>query len=182
MKQLFKNVDFRIWLAIVGSATLVLGAAYVMVQQSTRLSANDLPIAKAQQVKQLLEIGATPADVVPAMKINLQNDNNIFMIITDKQQDALGSSAVLAGKTPLPPAGVFEYTKAHGTDTLTWQPAANVRIASYITSYKDGFIITGQSLKPFEERIGAYNLIALIAWLGVLLWSTTMCFFWNKLR
>ncbi len=174
MKTVSKNSSLRIWLAIVGTATLIIGAAYTMVQQSTRLSANDAPIAKAQQVKAELASGAAPTDVVPSLKVNLQNDINVFVIVTDKNQNVLASSALLNGKTPLPPAGIFGYAKIHGSDTLTWQPSDNVRIASHTKTYNDGFIITGQSLDPAEERINRYGLIALAAWLTVILWTTAV--------
>ncbi len=170
MKKVLKSSNFRIWLAIVGTATLVIGAAYTMVQQSTRLTANDAPIAKAQQIKQALETGSKPADVVPSQKTDLKKDINVFVIVTDAQQHVLASSALLNNKTPLPPVGVFNYARVHGSDTLTWQPADNVRIASHTETYKDGYIITGQSLRQFEKRVDTYSLLALAAWLAVVIW------------
>ena len=151
-----------------------------MVQQSTRLTANDAPVAKAQQVKQLLEGGASPADAVPTQKIDLKKDNNVFVTVTDAQQHILASSALLGGKTPLPPAGVFKYAKAHGADTLTWQPADDVRIASHTLAYKGGYIVTGQSLDPAEDRIDTYGLLALAAWLAVIIWASLVLLLGKK--
>jgi hypothetical protein len=63
----------------------------------------------------------------------------------------------------------------HGTDHFTWQPEAGVRLATRVITYgkspSDGFIITGQSLRQYEERISTYTYIALAAWLAVLAWS-----------
>ncbi len=177
IKKSLNNSNFRIWLALVGTATLIIGGAYTMVQQSTRQAANDAPIARAQQVKQLLESGVSPADAVPSQKIDLKENINVFVIVTGKNQQVLASSAQLDGKTPLPPTGVFRYALLHGSDTLTWQPAADVRIASHAETYKDGFIITGQSLDPFEERVGIYDLLALAAWLAVLIWASLVLLF-----
>jgi hypothetical protein len=173
--RLFAHQEVRIWVAIAGTATLIIGAAYVMVQQSTRLSANDAPLALAQTIKSSLENGSSANDVLPAQTINLRTNNNLFAIVTDGSQHVLASSATLDSQNPLPPKGVFAYTKAHGNDLFTWQPAAKVRLATYVLSYgsapNDGFIITGQSLSQFEKRVDTYTQLALAAWLAVLAWT-----------
>jgi len=165
----------RAWLAIVGVATLILGASYAMVQQSTRLSADDLPLTTAQVAKQELQNGSDAKDVVPTLKTNLRFDTSVFMVITDSSQHILASSAVLDGRTPLPPNGAFSFTNVHGTDHFTWQPTDGVRLATKVTKYgkspNDGYIITGQSLKPFEDRISTYTWIAVAAWLAAIAWA-----------
>nr|AIA15786.1 Unknown Function [uncultured bacterium] len=175
MSRLLGNPLVRAWLAIAGTATLVLGAAYAMVQQSTRLSADDLPLNTAQVAKQELQGGSNAKDVIPTLKTDLRNDTSVFVIITDSTEHVLASSAVLDGRPPLPPKGVFDYTAAHGTDHFTWQPADGVRMATRVTKYgqgaDSGYVIAGQSLKPYEDRISKYTLIALAAWLAVLAWS-----------
>jgi hypothetical protein len=175
MGKLLGNPLVRAWLAIVGVTTLVLGAAYTMAQQSTRLSADDLPLTTAQVAKQELQSGSDSKDIVPTLKTNLRNDTSVFMIITDGTQHVLASSAVLDGRTPLPPKGVFDFTNLHGSDHFTWEPASGVRVAARATTYgqapSSGFIITGQSLKPFEDRITTFGWIALAAWIASLAWS-----------
>jgi hypothetical protein len=175
MYRLVKSTNFRSWLAIVGAATLVIGASYTMVQQATRLGANDQPLATAQSTQSLLEAGASPADVVSNLKINLADNNNVFVIIADDSRHVLASSAQLNGQTPLPPQGTFDYTQKHGSDHFTWEPANSVRLATEILHYgqnpNSGYIITGQSLKPYEDRIDTYTELALAAWLAVLAWT-----------
>ncbi len=175
MNKLLANAHVRTWLALVGVAALVLGASYAMVQQSTRLSADDLPLTTAQVAKQELQGGSSPTDVVPTLKTNLQSDTSVFMIVTDSSKHVLASSAILNGRTPLPPNGVFSFTNTHGADHFTWQPQSGVRMATRVEKYgqspNDGFIITGQSLKPYEDRISTYTALALAAWLAVLAWS-----------
>lgn len=175
MSKLLANPLVRAWLAIVGVATLVLGGAYAMVQQSTRLSADDLPLSTAQTAKQELQNGSSPNDVVPSLKTHLRTDTSDFMVITDESQHILASSAVLDGQTPLPPEGVFSFTTYHNTDHFTWEPKPGVRLATRVLKYgsgsDSGFIITGQSLKPYDERISTYSWIALAAWLASIAWS-----------
>ncbi len=175
MKTLLAHPNFRVWLAIVGTASLILGTSYTMVQQSTRLSADDLPLTTAQVAKQELQNGSTATEVVPTLKTNLQTDSSVFIIVTDSSKHVLASSAVLNGRTPLPPNGVFSFTAQHGSDHFSWQPQNGVRLAARVLKYgaspNDGYIITGQSLKQFENRISAYGWLALAGWLAVLAWS-----------
>ncbi|MBX4197328.1 hypothetical protein KW801_02090 [Candidatus Saccharibacteria bacterium] len=175
MNKLLANANVRVWLAVVGVATLVLGASYAMVQQSTRLSADDLPLTTAQVAKQELLGGSNATDVVPTLKTDLKSDTSVFMIVTDNSKHVIASSAMLNSQTPLPPNGVFEFTTQHGSDHFTWEPQDGVRVATRVITYgkspDDGFIITGQSLKPFEDRISTYTALALAAWLAVLAWS-----------
>lgn len=175
MKTFLASPLVRQWLAVVGVATLVLGAAYAMVQQSTRLSANDLPLNSAQIAKQELQNGSSPKDVVPSLKTNLRTDTSIFIVITDNSQHVLASSAVLDGQTPLPPEGVFSFTTYNNADNFTWEPKPGVRLATRVVKYgsgdNQGFIIAGQSLKPYEDRISTYTWIAIAAWLATIAWS-----------
>jgi hypothetical protein len=165
MYELTRSSSFRVWLAIMGAATLIIGGCYTMVQQSTRLGADDLPLATAQTVKYQLDNGAAPQDVVPSRTIDLKTNNNVFVIIADSDHHVIASSAILEGQSPLPPAGTFNYTSAHGTDRFTWQPKQGVRLATRVVSYgqspNSGFVITGQSLKPFEDRINVYTELGL---------------------
>src|SRR6266404_3384958 len=175
MSRILGNPLVRAWLAIVGVATLVLGASYAMVQQSTRLSADDLPLTTSQLAKQELQNGSDAKDVVPTLKTNLRYDASVFMIITDNSEHVIASSAMLDGQTPLPPRDVFNFASAHGSDHFTWVPSTGVRLATRVTKYgtspSDGFIIAGQSLTPFEDRISTYGWIALAAWLASAAWS-----------
>lgn len=154
---------------------MIIGAAYAMVQQATRLSADDDPLALAQTIKQELVGGSSPNDVINSQLIDLSVNNNPFVIITDSSKHVLASTATLNGQTPLPPQGVFDYTAQHGSDHFTWQPAENVRLATRVSTYQHesdkGYIITGQSLKPYEDRINTYTALAVAAWLAVLAWN-----------
>lgn len=176
MYDALEKSHIRGFLAVMGTATLILGAAYTMVQQSTRLSANDIPLSLSQTINNELASGSSPNDVITTQTVNLASNNNPFIIITDNSKHVLASTATLNGKTPLPPKGVFEYTSTHGSDHFTWQPADKVRLATRVVSYNSkeqgsGFIVAGQSLSPYEDRINVYGELALAAWFAVLAWN-----------
>jgi hypothetical protein len=175
MQELTKSHNFRLWLAVMGTATLTIGAAYSMVQQSTRLAANDAPLATAQTIKKQLEKGGAPNDVVSNLPVNLRSDTNVFVIVTDSSEHVLASSAVLDSQTPLPPLGTFSYTLTHGSDHFTWEPTTKVRLATEMLNYgqnpNSGFVIAGQSLAPAEDKINTYTELAVAAWLAILAWT-----------
>lgn len=173
MKPLARDQIMRIWLALAAAATVMLGTAYTLIQQSTRLSADDAPLAVAQTAKQQLESGASPADVVPSSIVDLKSDNSVFIIVTDNQEHIQASSARLDGSTALPPKTTFDFTAQNGTDHFTWQPAPGARLATRIMPYKSGsqsgYVVTGQSLSQAENRINMYGWMSLAAWLAVLI-------------
>lgn len=175
MKKLLQNSNFRAWLALAGSISIVMVTAYTMVQQSTRLTANDLPLSTAQSIKNSLDHGSTPTDVVPSAKVDLRADTNVFTTIIDNSYHVLASSAQLDNKNPLPPTGVFEYSKAHGIDKVTFQPDAGVRLAIVVMPYgqgPDGYIMAGQSLKPAEDRVSTYNVLLIAGWIVAVAWAS----------
>ena len=174
MKEELRKNRFRLWLALAGAVTFTIGTSYALTQQATRLAADDLPLSLSQNAKQEIESGADASDVVPALKTDLRTNNNAFVIVTDDSYHVVASSATLNNKTPLPPKGVFEFTKKHGIDQFTWEPASGVRLATNVSSYKDGLIITGQSLKPAQDRVEAYTAIAVAGWLTSLIWLSVV--------
>jgi hypothetical protein len=116
---------------------------------------------------------------MPSIKTDLAIDSTVFVTVTDSSQHVLASNAKLDGKTPLPPSGVFEYTKSEGMDQVTWQPAGNARIATTVINYdagqNTGYVVTGQSLMQTEKRIGVYTALAAAAWIAMLGWTTITC-------
>ena len=173
-RDLLKNSQVRLWLAIAGSVTIVIGTAYGMVQQATRQGANDLPLSTAQTYKTQLEQGAAPQDIVPKTTVNLRTDSGLFVTVADKSNKVLASNVSLDGQVSLPPRGTLNYAKAHSSDRFTWQPVSGVREATQILAYKNGYIVTGQSLRPFENRINTYTLLAILGWLATMAWTFTL--------
>ncbi len=56
---------------------------------------------------------------------------------------------------PFPPLGVFNYSRGDGSDTFTWQPRPQVRIATVarrVAGPHPGFLPAGRSLRPVPRR------------------------------
>ncbi len=164
------------WLRVVGVSTIILLGSYTLVQQSTRLSANDAPLAAAQTAKHQLENGMKAQQVVPATPTNLKTDSTIFITVVDSSRNVLASSAQLDGAPTLPPSGTFDTATKKGSNWFTWEPENGVRLATQVLPYSlgssSGYVVAGQSLKQAEDRINTYGWIILATWGAVLVWTT----------
>ena len=98
----------------------------------------------------------SPGAVIPVASVDIAQSTDPFVIVVDKQQAVLASSASLDGKVVLPPPGVFDYVRSHGEDQLTWQPADGVRAWIVVDAFHGGFVIAGRS--PADGEAAAYLL------------------------
>lgn len=179
MDEAWKKSLLRVWLAIVGAATLVLGASYAMVQQSARLAADEQPLTALSDAKQKLSEDIAPNEVVPDEETDLREDSSVFVIITDENKKVIASSALLDGQSPLPTKDVFARAEQAGKDNFTWEPKKGVRHAVSIQKFDDnagGYILAGKSLKETEQKIVTYTQIAVFTWLGIVILTMLMLF------
>lgn len=170
MKKWLAHASSSNWLRVVGVGTIVLIASYLLIQQSTRLAADDLPLATAQTAVHRLESGAKPNQVVPDTLTDLNTDSTVFVAVTDKEYKVLASSIKLDGSAPLPPVDTF--ANSHKSYSFTWEPESGARLATQILPYSGGFVVAGQSLSQVEKRIEIYGWIVLAAWIAIVLWAT----------
>ena len=144
--------------------TAIFGIIYATTQQALRHSANDPQIQMAEDAATALNMDANP-QTLPAGHVILQESLAPFLIIYDDSGKPIASSGYLAGKIPVPPNGVFDYTRNAIEDRVTWQPAPGVRIAAVITRYNSGFVLAGRSLREVERREDQTFLFAAAGWL-----------------
>ena len=159
---------FRAWLPLLFILSMFYGAIYVAVQQNFRQSANDPQIQIARDQAQALQEGKTAQDIVGQTSVDLSKSLAPFVIIYDDALGPIASQAVLDGRIPTPPQGVFDYTKTHKEDKVTWQPKPNIRIASVLERFegpKPGFILVGRSLKEVEQRVSDLGNKLMIGWI-----------------
>lgn len=145
---------FKQWLPIAAAVTLLSGLIYLVVQQNIRLSANDPQIQIAEDIASGLSKGRTLQPVPETDKIDIASSLATFVIIFNDKGEPVNSSAVLDNKTPLPPSGIFAYTKSHKEDRFTWQPKSGIRMAAVVVRYEasqPGFVLAGRSLREVEK-------------------------------
>jgi hypothetical protein len=150
-------------------ATIVIGVVYVFVQQDLRQGANHPQAEVARAAASRLNGGATPASVVPSGAVDIASSADPYVIVVDARGAVLASSASLGGSAVVPPSGVFDYVRAHGEDTVTWQPATGVRSAIVVDAFDSGFVVAGRSLKGTEDQESSALLWAGLAWAASML-------------
>lgn len=168
-----KIIDIaKIWIPLALTSTLLCGLLFIVVQHYIRQSANDPQIQLAQDRASLLSQNRPLQEVVPVTTVEIDKSISPFFIIFNEQKEVIASSALLDGKTPVPPQGVFEYVKTHGENRFTWAPREDVRIAAVITSFqgeKSGFILVGKSLQEVEKRVYYLTMEVFAGWIASLI-------------
>ena len=145
----------KTWIPFAVSVTLICGIIYGTVQQSYRQGANDPQYQMAGDAAAAIEHGADPKSIVPAASLDLSQTLSPFLIIYDDKGVPAASGALLDGKIPSPPPGVFDYAREKGENVLTWQPRAGIRqaiVVRKLTGAMQGFVLSGRSLFKVEER------------------------------
>jgi hypothetical protein len=169
---------FRIWLpfAVVISAFCLL--AYTTVQQALRQGLNDPQLQMAEDTAYALNNGATADSVVTGTKVEMSRSLAPFIDIYDMNGNPTAGSGLLNDQLPVYPKGALDTAKQNGDNRITWQPNADVRIASVVVPYNDGFVMAGRNMREVEQRetqtellAGATWLLALIATLGVIVFG-----------
>jgi hypothetical protein len=162
---------FPRWLPIGVAVTLVLGIAYVSVQQVLRMGANDPQIRVAHDIAAALASGTAADQLVSKETVDPSKSLAPFVIVLDADGKVVVSSMVLGTSTPVPPAGVLAAAKAAGENRVTWQPRSDTRIASVVVPVKSGpggYVVAGRSLEIVEARVDAITKLVGLGWLGTL--------------
>lgn len=159
------------WLSLAVAITMLATICYAVVQQVYRQDANDPQIMMAEDIAAKIESGQRPDELVSRETVDPSRSLAPFVIVFDAKGGVEVSGAQLNGKTPVPPGGVLEASKASGENRVTWQPRPDARIASVIVPIRggaDGYVLAGRSLRVVEERISRLGSMALAGWIGTL--------------
>lgn len=159
-----------IWLPSVAIVSMLCLLSYATVQHSLRTGAYDPQMQMAEDGARALEGGEAPAALVPrTAHVEISESLAVYTLIYDDGGTLLESGAVIGGEAPVLPAGVLDYTKAHGEDRLTWQPKVGVRQAIVLRHFggaHPGTILVGRSMREIEKRISDTAFMAGIVWLA----------------
>jgi len=151
--------------------TLLGGVAAVTMQQMLRRGANQPQIDMAQWYAGEINAGEAPGNVIPPGYVDLERSLQPFVIFYDEQGKPGPATGYLDQTIPIPPAGVFDFVRSHGSENVTWQPRPGVRIASviqHINSKTPGFILAGRSLRLVEEQESLLRRMVLGGWIVVM--------------
>lgn len=166
MRKVILN-SLKIWIPLAVVITLLSGFLFSLQQQNIRTSANDPQIQMVEDAANALNAGKDPQTLVNAIPVDLSKSLSPYLIIFNDLGQPVASSAQLEGRTPVPPPGVFTYTKEHGEDRITWQPKPWIRSAAVIKRFdagRGGFVLAGRSLREVESRTQNLLYLAAAGW------------------
>jgi hypothetical protein len=175
----------KIWIPLAIITTGLCGLVYLTMQQDLRISGNDPQIQIAEDVATQIGTGQNPLAFIPPIKVEISKSLANYIIIFDDKGKILGSSAVLDGKSPVIPQGVFVNTKKLGETRFTWQPESGVRSAVVVNYFKgltNGYVLVGRSLREIEKRENNIELIVFLAWIAIMGSSLVSILFLQKLK
>jgi hypothetical protein len=174
MRQILMT-PFRLWLFAVVAMTAGALTAYLVMQQTHRMAANDPQLQLADDGAAALEQGRPVTQVVPADTVDVARSLAPFVLVLDDTRKVLASSGRLDGQIPIPPAGVLAAVRIEGGEDVTWAPRPSVRLASVvrrINGARPGFIIVARSLRETEWRIARIGQMIATGWLvGLIGWT-----------
>jgi hypothetical protein len=150
--------------------TMVTLMSYIVGQQVLRSTANDPQVQMAHDAAFRLAAGAD-LHIAGDSLVDPSRSLAPFLIVYDAKDHPISSSAVLDGRAPVPPAGVFSYTQTHREERVTWQPRPGVRIAAVVVPFggdHPGFVLAGRSLAYVEASTQNLLLGAIVGWLALL--------------
>ncbi|HTX86822.1 MAG TPA: hypothetical protein VMC41_02005 [Candidatus Nanoarchaeia archaeon] len=165
---------------------LVFGFVYSVSQQVLRQSANDPQIQIAEDSAAALNAGDQPRFLKNNVYGMIDSSKSLapFLINFDAAGKPVDSTAALNGQTPIPPAGVFAYAKAHGQNRVTWQTPDGTRLAAVIVYYSGnggGYALAGRSLLEVEKRESNLEFLTFWAWLFSVLVLAALIFASEKM-
>jgi len=144
--------------------TLVFGTIYAIGQQILRQGANDPQIQFAEDIAVVLSGNTKPTDLASNTRVDVAKSLAPFLVITDAKGTVLTTTGELDNQVPAIPQGVLEAAKKKGENRTTWQPRNGVRVALVVTSYPNGFIAVGRSLREVEARTQGLLYMVGAAW------------------
>lgn len=154
-----------LWLPVALAVTALAPFLYAVPQQVLRSSANDPQTAPATDAVSALDAGRDPRSVVGSDRVDLTRSLSPWVAVFDSSRHLVATSGegVDAYAT-----SVFDSVAPGERHEVTWQPSANVRQATVVMRWNQGWIVSGRSLALVEERENQVLLLATVAWLAAL--------------
>ncbi len=155
-------------IVVAALVAVTLALAGIVYQFALRQPANHPQLDVAGAAVARLNAGADPASVLPEKQVEIGSPE-LYVMVLDTNGSVLATSAHLNGQTVKPPAGVFDYVRAHGDDRITWQPAPGVRSAIVVEAFRGGFVVAGRTLSDGENLEGSLVRLSIAGWIAIVI-------------
>lgn len=170
---------FIIWVLLMMVATFTVGIVYITMQQTVRLSSNEIALSSAKEVLIKLQNGSTTEQAIPE-KTDASITLTPFVLVYDNNENMVISSATMNGEILNYPKGVLKEIETHNENRVTWQTSNGLRYASVGIKYKDGYIIGAVSLTEKEKLIELNGKLIFIAWFSFAVLSWILLYIFKK--
>lgn len=180
MRRVFDFLKYFVPLLVI--TTALCGLGYMLVQQTLRQEADDPQIQIAEDIASDISAGRDPKSLAIESKTDMSKSLSPYVIIFDDKGVEIASSVQLDGKTPIMPAGVFEYARLRGQHRVSWEPKDGIRSAAVISKYagKDsGFVLVGRSMREIDKRQERILKLTVLAWFSTVSALIAVCGFFS---
>ena len=165
------SLPIKLTLSIGLAGTILTAFIYAAVQQNYRSSANDPQVQLAEDGAAALRAGTSPFQIVGNGHVEAGTSLAPFVTVFGPDRQPLATNGQFKQVTRVPPAGTFDYAKAHGQDRFTWEPGTGNREAAvlvYNGGTNPGYVLAARDLREVEARESNLTTMAGAA-VGVLL-------------
>jgi hypothetical protein len=158
---------FKNWFGYAAVVSMLCGIIYIVAQQNFRLSANDVPYQLAHDAATgINDVGEPKQFPHTGTPVEITESLAPWLLVCDANGNALSNGALLDGKTPRLPQGVFDKAKKEGVNMVTWQPRPGVRQATVMVHTTVGYtVVAGQSLTITEDHISMLGTQVVFGWM-----------------
>jgi len=154
-------------LAAAAIFSLIMALIYATVQQTYRTAANDPQLQLARDIVHDIRYNL-PHRYRLDSTIDAQQSLGTFMQLYDINGNLISSGCTINGKAPQIPKGVIDNAKQYVENAVTWQPTADVRLATVAEYTGDNnraaFVVIARSLLEVENREARLVKMILLSW------------------
>ncbi|MEP7163972.1 MAG: hypothetical protein ABI741_04715 [Ferruginibacter sp.] len=162
-----KNSNNLNYFAAAALVTVVMLLIYASVQQTYRTGLDDPQIQIARDVSSKIEQGNSIDSLITGGPIDISRSLSPFIVLYDAQGKAIRSNALLDGKMPQIPSGLFDIVRKNAEHRVSWQPRKGIRMAMVIVktnSAASQFVASGRSMEEVEARTEQMRSMVFFAW------------------
>lgn len=152
--------------AAIALLSIIMLLIYATVQQTSRSAANDPQMQMARDIARDIRYTRTYRYYSDSA-IDAGQSLSTFMQLYNNKGELLFSGGTVHGRAPQIPEGVLNNAKLHQENAVTWQPAADVRlatVAAYTSRPDTAYVVIARSLQEVETREARLTQMVILSW------------------
>jgi hypothetical protein len=154
-------------LAAAALFSLIMLLIYATVQQTYRSAANDPQMQLARDIASNIRYTRTYHYYADSV-VDLRHSLRTFMQLYNEKGQLLFSGGTIQGRAPEIPKGVLDNAKQYIENAVTWQPIADVRLATvaeYTMVPDTAYVVVARSLQEVEIRESNLATMIILSWM-----------------